>query len=182
MYEIELFVVPFAGSSGTTGNLNPLGDAADLDDWGPLAARLRARRAGVSSISSSGLPQLSAPVFLAAAVAEPAVPGQLEIKAEAEGPAVRAARQPQEPTKDEVLQHEVSHEPYRAWCASCVAGRGLSREHRVADHEESAVAVAGFDYGFFSEGSSPLLCGKDSKHRWFYAAVVHQKELGTLGL
>ena len=97
------------------------------------------------------------------------------ITSEVEGPAARAARQPQEPTQDEVRQHEVSHEPYRAWCASCVAGRGLSREHRAADHEESAIAVAGFDYGFFSEGSSPLLCGKDSKHRWFYAAVVPSK-------
>ena len=33
---------------------------------------------------------------------------------------------PNEPTKEEREAHEILHEPYRAWCRACVAGRGRS--------------------------------------------------------
>ncbi|CAK0826156.1 unnamed protein product [Prorocentrum cordatum] len=95
----------------------------------------------------------------------------------AEGPPARPAREPAAPTAAERAAHEVLHEPYRAWCRECVSGRGLSAGHQTKDHQESALAVVGIDYGYLGEreGATPLLIGKDSKQRWFHASVVPAK-------
>ena len=37
---------------------------------------------------------------------------------------VRARRAPMQPTYQETVDHEPTHEPYRLWCWACVAGRG----------------------------------------------------------
>ncbi|CAK0830057.1 unnamed protein product [Prorocentrum cordatum] len=91
----------------------------------------------------------------------------------AEGPPVRPAREPAAPTAAERAAHEVLHEPYRAWCRECVSGRGLSAGHQTKDHQESALAVAGIDYGYLGEreDAAPLLIGKDSKQHWFHASA-----------
>ena len=46
-YEIELFAVPFKGSSGMPGNLNALGDAADLESVQDCHDRLHSFRAAL---------------------------------------------------------------------------------------------------------------------------------------
>ena len=100
---------------------------------------------------------------------------------EEEDAAVKPKRAPNAPTRQEVLDHEISHEPYRDWCPACVAGRGRVEYHYRQDHGEDALARIGVDYGFFSgkdgqdtdeEEGTPIICGKDSKHRWFIAHVV----------
>ncbi|CAK0888783.1 unnamed protein product [Prorocentrum cordatum] len=95
----------------------------------------------------------------------------------AEGPPARPARGPAAPTAAERAAHEVLHEPYRAWCRECVSDRGLSAGHQTKDHQESAFAVVGIDYGYLGEreDATPLLIGKDSKQRWFHASVVPAK-------
>ncbi|CAK0851548.1 unnamed protein product, partial [Prorocentrum cordatum] len=57
---------------------------------------------------------------------------------------------------------EVLHEPYRARCRECVSGRGLSTGHQTKDHQESALAVVGIDYGYLGEreDATPLLIGR----------------------
>ena len=40
------------------------------------------------------------------------------------------ARRPQAPTKAEVDAHFPLHAEYRDWCPHCVAGRGMSTQHR----------------------------------------------------
>ena len=37
----------------------------------------------------------------------------------------RVAARPYTPTKAEIEAHEVTHLPYRNWCAHCVAGKGF---------------------------------------------------------
>ena len=71
----------------------------------------------------------------------------------AEEARVRVGRKPHEPTRQEREEHEVHHEPYRAWCEACVAGRGRAQEHITADHSENAIAVLGVDYGYLSRKS-----------------------------
>ncbi|CAK0838042.1 unnamed protein product, partial [Prorocentrum cordatum] len=95
----------------------------------------------------------------------------------AEGPPARPARAPAAPTAAERAAHEVLHEPYRAWCRECVSGRGLSAGRQTKDHQESALAVVGIDYGYLGEreDATPLLIGEDSKQRWFHASVVPSK-------
>ncbi len=85
----------------------------------------------------------------------------------------------------------VSHEPYRDWCPTCVAGRGRSHPHvRRADTSEDALTVIGIDYGYMApEGVdendadaerrvTPILCGRDRKHRWTFAMAVPCKGTG----
>ena len=49
-----------------------------------------------------------------------------EQAAEAEGVAARALPAPPQPTPEMVASHNVSHIPFRSWCAHCVRGRGKS--------------------------------------------------------
>ena len=78
----------------------------------------------------------------------------------AERSEVRRQRRPNEPTAEEVAAHEEHHEPYRAWCPHCVAGRGRSDKHRQSDHSQDALAVVGMDYGYLGQEleATPLLC------------------------
>ena len=39
---------------------------------------------------------------------------------------------PKKPSRDEIAEHELTHLPFRSWCAHCVRGKG-----RVADHRRS---------------------------------------------
>ena len=108
---------------------------------------------------------------------------------------VRAARRrrPDQPTAEEIAEHELSHEPYRSWCADCVAGRGRadSRIERSAD--QKSLPIFGVDYGYLwsrapaedeeetekaPEGvlsSSPLLCGRCSSDKWLLAQLCSAK-------
>ena len=72
--------------------------------------------------------------------------------------AVRVYRRaPEEPTLQEMRDHELLHEPYRAWCPHCVAGRGVAQGHLAKDHAEDAFAVGGINYGYLGdrENASP---------------------------
>ena len=35
----------------------------------------------------------------------------------------------QQPTAEEVLQHEISHVPFRSWCKFCIMGKGVASPH-----------------------------------------------------
>ena len=104
-----------------------------------------------------------------------AEPDSSNLAAEAQEPeVVKTCRAVFEPTAEEIARHEVTHEPYRAWCPACVAGRGVDDKHTSSDHTEDALPTIGLDYGYLGEreDASPILCGKDSKHRWFFGEVM----------
>ena len=48
----------------------------------------------------------------------------------AQGERARPQSQPRLPSRQEVQEHELTHIPYRSWCAHCVRGAGRSDEHR----------------------------------------------------
>ena len=50
--------------------------------------------------------------------------------APAEGQEARRVSRPVQPTKEEVLQHELTHLPFRSWCAHCVRGKGRNPPHK----------------------------------------------------
>lgn len=103
-----------------------------------------------------------------------------------EGVVIKTLRRPEEPTKQEVEEHESSHIPYRKWCPSCVSGRGRSLQHsKVSDKEEedTDVPTVAMDYGYLNEegkseeeaerdGSFPMLVVKDTKTRWKSADIL----------
>jgi hypothetical protein len=69
-----------------------------------------------------------------------------------EAPAVRAVRDPGQPTRTERAAHELTHLPFRPWCADCVAGKAADDPHRRAAREEDDGPVkVSVDYGFVTE-------------------------------
>ena len=99
----------------------------------------------------------------------------------AEIPAVRPQAVPAGPSENERLEHLPLHEPYRSWCATCVAGRAVSDRHIWQPPPEGALAIVGLDYGYLAprgepeERCTPILFGKDSRHKWFYAIPMPSK-------
>jgi hypothetical protein len=69
-----------------------------------------------------------------------------------EVPAVRGVRDPGQPTREERARHDLTHLPFRPWCADCVAGRAVDDPHRrVARGDDDGPTKVSVDYGFVSE-------------------------------
>ena len=49
----------------------------------------------------------------------------------------RIAKRPQMLTKAEYDSHMTLHADYRDWCPDCVAGRGISHQHRASRNERT---------------------------------------------
>ena len=43
---------------------------------------------------------------------------------------------PYSPSRQERMEHEVTHSPYRSWCEHCVRGKSKSRGHYASSAEE----------------------------------------------
>ena len=89
----------------------------------------------------------------AEAVEEPVGNGAQQVVEEAhEVPAVRGVRDPGQPTREERARHDLTHLPFRPWCADCVAGRAADDPHRrAARGENDGPTKVSVDYGFVSE-------------------------------
>jgi hypothetical protein len=103
----------------------------------------------------------------------------------AERPPPVMRRRPNAPTAAEREEHERMHEPYRAWCPACVAGRGRADAHLARHEAEKGIPVIGVDYGYQNEqegedeaaddGSNPLLCGRNSRDRMMFCHLLKEK-------
>jgi len=71
---------------------------------------------------------------------------------QSEGRRPKIKRGPKEPTKEDILKHEVTHTPFRSWCPACVKARGKASHHRAAESEEKGVATIHIDYWFMRDG------------------------------
>ncbi len=77
------------------------------------------------------------------------------------------------------------HFPFRDWCRSCVAGRGLSEGHYAIDHASDTIPTIAIDYGYLGDTAdddraSPIIFGADSKTRWRFSHVLQSKGIGHL--
>ena len=63
-------------------------------------------------------------------------------------------RQPAEPTEEEIRAPTDTHEPYRSWCPSCVAGQDGHSEH---DHSQNILTIVGMDDGILGAGVEATL-------------------------
>ena len=101
---------------------------------------------------------------------------------------IRAMKAPAPPSRQEVLEHNILHCPFRAWCPECVAGKCKSKPHVTKKgEEEQSVPLVAFDYAFLGDASvkaSPaaeekaeikVLVGRDKKSRVYCSIVVPQK-------
>ena len=93
----------------------------------------------------------------------------------------RVARRPVAPTKKEVEEHYPLHVEYRDWCEHCVAGRGMSAQHKqqIADKELLGHTID-MDYAFITpeqedEDMCPVLVAYDGAQYGIWVMEVDRK-------
>ena len=66
---------------------------------------------------------------------------------------VKAPRIPDAPSRAQVLQHRLTHRPYRSWCPHCVRGKGRADQHRRSSQKdiESDIPKLASDYFFIGQ-------------------------------
>ena len=88
----------------------------------------------------------------------------------------RVKRIPKAPSDHEREEHDRIHLPYRSWCPSCVAGRGVADGHFSQEKEERSIPGMDFDYCFLrnhrGEDYAPVLVSKDRNTSMLGAHVV----------
>lgn len=112
------------------------------------------------------------------------------------------------PTKDEVIEHNLTHIPCRNWCRHCVRGRVVNDPHPHTTHTENKIPVISIDYCWMSQGNvdsecleqketgevvpskwwksdesgAPILTMKDAKSKTIFADVVPQKGVNAYAI
>lgn len=67
---------------------------------------------------------------------------------------VRVIPSPNPPSRQEALEHNCTHMPYRSWCEHCVRGKAKADHHRAGDGlGASETPVVSFDYAFIGDRS-----------------------------
>jgi hypothetical protein len=66
----------------------------------------------------------------------------------------KPVRNPGNPTKAEIEEHEVTHIPYRSWCSHCVRGKAVDDHHEAQKPEggetsEQSLPRISIDYCFW---------------------------------
>ena len=112
---------------------------------------------------------------------------ELEVQ---EGSYVKPLKSPSAPSRQEMLEHMITHYPFRSWCVHCTRGKCKASQHRISGGSEaSAVPIVGFDYAFLSDRGSKgeddaedvddatlkVLVAHDSKSKVCAAIPVPQK-------
>ena len=62
-----------------------------------------------------------------------------------EGTKAKAVEAPKQPTQQEILEHNVTHLPYRSWCPICVQARGKQNSH---PQQHSKLPITQLDFGY----------------------------------
>ena len=109
---------------------------------------------------------------------------------------VKAPRIPDAPSRAQVLQHRLTHRPFRSWCPHCVRGKGRADQHRRSSQKdiESDIPKLASDYFFIGqrrpaggeerereedqaerEGQTPIIVLKDTKSKALFAHVCPRK-------
>ena len=100
------------------------------------------------------------------------------VAAEPEGRAVRQLADPRLPSQAEIDLHDLTHLPYRNWCAVCVRCRGRDLDHRRAVDEERGVSEYAFDYCFPGDELGfklVILVGREKITGAYFATAVPTK-------
>ena len=102
-----------------------------------------------------------------------------------EGVKAKSIRKPQEPTRQEIEEHELTHVPFREWCVHCCKGKCRSSPHRVNKHKEAenavnAVTTISMDYMYMNEKSKeeekdPIIVVTDRKTKAIVGHMVNCK-------
>ena len=101
-----------------------------------------------------------------------------ELNAEAGARVPKQVADPKLPGEDEVRAHELTHLPYRSWCAHCIRGKGKALDHRRQQkkHDMKEVHV---DYCFMGSAEDQktkcIIVAKDPESKYLMSSVVPMK-------
>ena len=89
---------------------------------------------------------------------------------------------PSPPSNQAVLEHNITHLPFRCWCKHCVMGKAKADGHITTENmTASEVPVESFDYAFLRYRESPMTTGQDEAKKDEYeeddADVKHVKKV-----
>ena len=93
---------------------------------------------------------------------------------------------PYEPSRQQRIEHDLTHCPFKSWCPDCVAGKGVSHGHRtMVSKEESSIPLIGIDYAFLSKtdvsgdytGEITTMVAKDQRSKCVFPVPVPAKGL-----
>ena len=76
---------------------------------------------------------------------------KLEAQDEEEAMVATPLPTPDTPTRSEVLDHCVTHTPYRSWCKHCIEGRGREFGHNSRAHGAREAPTISFDYAYVGD-------------------------------
>ena len=77
------------------------------------------------------------------------------------------------PTQEEVDLHELTHLPFRSWCAHCVKGKAKGLPHHKSD-SNSTIPVVSIDYTFMRDGK------KEDDESGMPIMVLKDRETGKI--
>ena len=58
---------------------------------------------------------------------------------------------PGETTEQEIMEHYVTHVPFRSWCPHCVAAAAKSSPHKKSEERDTSVPRQHIDYRFMRD-------------------------------
>ena len=102
-----------------------------------------------------------------------------------EGQKAKQIRQPQQPTRQELEEHELTHVPFRDWCVHCCKGKVRNNPHRVnkekdEETKENATTTISMDYMYLTgknkeDDKYPILVMVDRKTKAIVGHAVQCK-------
>ena len=63
---------------------------------------------------------------------------------------IKTAKDPRQPSAEEVEEHRCAHLPFRDWCKWCIMGRGRGLQHSRT--LASWIPIVGLDYFYITKG------------------------------
>ena len=94
----------------------------------------------------------------------------------------KMARNPGNPTREEVERHNMTHLPFRAWCPVCVEAKGKEDSHYKANEKGDKPKV-GLDYKAFGQekegdDKTTMIVGRDRDTKMTFCHVCTSKGPG----
>ena len=94
-----------------------------------------------------------------------------------QGRKARAVQAPKQPTPQEILEHNVTHLPYRSWCPTCVQARGRANNR---PKQQSTLPIIQLDFaylkGFDDSKVHPILTAIDIQSGMMMALQLSEKQ------
>ena len=78
----------------------------------------------------------------------------------------RVIRSPHAPSRQEVIEHNITHCPFRSWCPECVMGKSKCDSHmKTSSDGDRTVPLVAMDYAFMSDKTKSTETEEESRNQ-----------------